>query len=211
MGKFADKEVIVKLENLLSRHEQLQKTFQETAQKYQPASAHFDLSLEGIKKTITDLYHLKHMGKTIQELIEKSTASRQKETQKNFNCVVSREIVLEDAKKKVQEGNQRKVVDENETQDDIETTSTPKCEVSHEYTVNGGGSEDYNSVESSSSNDGEDKKSKHDSKDEQTNNRNENDDGSESDSSTDAYVTCDSSDGSEDGRNGVKGKRPVEE
>ena len=151
------------------------------------------------------------MGKTIQELIEKSTASRQKETQKNFNCVVSREIVLEDAKKKVQEGNQRKVVDENETQDDIETTSTPKCEVSHEYTVNGGGSEDYNSVESSSSNDGEDKKSKHDSKDEQTNNRNENDDGSESDSSTDAYVTCDSSDGSEDGRNGVKGKRPVEE
>ncbi|KAJ3655992.1 hypothetical protein Zmor_015097 [Zophobas morio] len=92
LGKFADQQVITKLESMLKDHEQLQKTLQENPKGLQTAGS--DLTLEGIKNSVTELYNLKHMGKKIQELIKKSSNSRRKEHQENFNCLVSQEIDL---------------------------------------------------------------------------------------------------------------------
>ncbi|XP_063922376.1 uncharacterized protein LOC135136858 isoform X2 [Zophobas morio] len=92
LGMFANREVIAKLENLLSQHYNLQATFHESAKNAQGEPSD-DLSLKGIQKSIAQLYKLKHMGKTIQELIQKSNACRNKETQKNFGCVTLREVV----------------------------------------------------------------------------------------------------------------------
>ncbi|XP_063922693.1 uncharacterized protein LOC135137079 [Zophobas morio] len=73
LGKFADQQVITKLESMLNYHEQLQKTLQENPKGLQTASS--DLTLEGIKNSVTELYNLKHMGTTIQELIKKNVVS----------------------------------------------------------------------------------------------------------------------------------------
>ncbi|KAJ3655988.1 hypothetical protein Zmor_015094 [Zophobas morio] len=95
LGKFADQDVITKLEKLLTRHQHLQKIFQNGAKNVQAGETSNDLRLQGIKDSISELYTLKHMGKKIQELIEKSSTCRQKETQKNFSCKVAQEIVLD--------------------------------------------------------------------------------------------------------------------
>ena len=58
---------------MLNYHEQLQKTLQENPKGLQTASS--DLTLEGIKNSVTELYNLKHMGTTIQELIKKNVVS----------------------------------------------------------------------------------------------------------------------------------------
>ncbi|KAJ3655989.1 hypothetical protein Zmor_015094 [Zophobas morio] len=92
LGKFADQQVITKLESMLKDHEQLQKTLQENPKGLQTGGS--DLTLEGIKNSVTELYNLKHMGKKIQELINKSSNSRRKEHQENFSCLVSQEIDL---------------------------------------------------------------------------------------------------------------------
>ncbi|KAJ3655974.1 hypothetical protein Zmor_015081 [Zophobas morio] len=94
LGKFADQDVIDKLETLLSQHLVLQKTFQESAKNFQKDGTS-DLTPAGIKKSITELYSLKHMGRIIQQLIQKSSSCRHRETQKNFSCVVSPAIDLD--------------------------------------------------------------------------------------------------------------------
>ncbi|XP_063922626.1 uncharacterized protein LOC135137020 [Zophobas morio] len=95
LGKFGDPMVIQKLEQLLQKHEHLQRTLQQNAKKF--AGAPPNLTPQAIKNSISDLYKLKHMGAKIEELIKKSSACRNKETQQNFNCVVSPQVHLNDS------------------------------------------------------------------------------------------------------------------
>ncbi|KAJ3659869.1 hypothetical protein Zmor_011532 [Zophobas morio] len=90
LGKYGDPSVTAKLEKLLGKHQNLQKMFQKGAQMSNFMSAQHDLSVEGIKRSISELYKLKHMGRKIEELIWKSTGSGDRNIQQKFKCVVSR-------------------------------------------------------------------------------------------------------------------------
>ncbi|KAJ3655986.1 hypothetical protein Zmor_015093 [Zophobas morio] len=139
-GRFADREVIEKLENLLSQYYNLQATFHESAKNAQ-GQPPGDLSLKGIQKSIAQLYKLKHMGKTIQELIQKSNACRNKETQKNFGCVTLREVV--DLDKTTAE---RERFELTESDDDEQPRQTKASEEEYEVDVDWG-KESYVSYE----------------------------------------------------------------
>ncbi|XP_063922373.1 uncharacterized protein LOC135136857 isoform X2 [Zophobas morio] len=132
LGRLADREVIEKLENLLSQHYNLQATFHESAKNAQ-GQPPGDLSLKGIQKSIAELYKLKHMGKTIQELIQKSIACRNKERQKNFGCVTLREVV--DLDKTAAE---RERCELTESDDDEQPRQTKASEEEYEVDVDWG-------------------------------------------------------------------------
>ncbi|KAJ3655980.1 hypothetical protein Zmor_015087 [Zophobas morio] len=77
-----DKKNIYKHKKLLRQHQNLQKTVQESAKKFQKEAASSNLTAQEIQNSITELYSLKHMGKSIRELTEKSWICRDKAQKK---------------------------------------------------------------------------------------------------------------------------------
>ena len=78
----------------------MQESFQESEKKFQTGAVSKNLTPEGIQKSISKLYNLKHMGPTIQELIHKSVSCRNKETGQKIN--LDKETVEEEQHQKVE-------------------------------------------------------------------------------------------------------------